>query len=78
MHFSVWDSTTLVQNFDMIISTPGLIVHTMELPPVRSVHHSENHDPIFFGSAIRRWHNLSIQVRLFGNDGVTQTAFGIL
>ena len=62
----------------MIISTPSRIIHPMDLPPVRSVHHSENHDPIFSGLAIPRWHNLSIQVRLFEIDGVILTAFGIL
>ena len=62
----------------MIISTPRPIVHSIELPPVRSVHHSENHDPVFFGSAVLRWHNLSIQVPLFEIVVVIQTAFGIL
>ena len=79
LHFSVWDSTRFKIIYSMVIITPSPIVHPMELPPVRSVHFSEkNHDPVFLGSAIPRWHNLSIQVRLFEFYGVIQTAFGML
>ena len=34
----------------MMISTPSPVVHQMELPLMRSVHHLERHDPFISGS----------------------------